>query len=63
MRLYALVNCNAATYPKPNKTDLVKPIFKELDIENLQTIAEAGKFIPLNEEDYGKTKSALESIS
>ncbi len=32
-------------------------------IENLQTIAEAAKFIPLSDEEYAKTKSALESIS
>jgi phosphate transport system substrate-binding protein len=32
-------------------------------IEHLEEIATAAKFIPLNEEDYGKTKSALEGIA
>lgn len=32
-------------------------------IENLETIAEAGKFIPLSDELYGETKSALEGLS
>ncbi|EPT01217.1 hypothetical protein FOMPIDRAFT_1120705 [Fomitopsis schrenkii] len=30
-----------ATYPKPNNTDIVKPILKKLDIENLQTTLKA----------------------
>ncbi|KAI0729965.1 peptidase [Fomitopsis betulina] len=39
---YAVLRANnKPTYPKPNKTDLVKPIFKELDIENLQTTLKA----------------------
>jgi phosphate transport system substrate-binding protein len=42
--------------------DAVKA-YTDFYIENLETIAEAAKFIPLNEEDYGKTKSALASIS
>jgi phosphate transport system substrate-binding protein len=37
--------------------------YTDFYIENLEKIATAAKFIPLNEEDYGKTKSALESIS
>ena len=37
--------------------------YTDFYIENLETIAEASKFIPLNEEDYSKTKSTLESIS
>ena len=37
--------------------------YTDFYIDNLETIAEASKFIPLNEEDYSKTKSALESIS
>ena len=37
--------------------------YTDFYIENLEKIATASKFIPLNEEDYGKTKSALESIS
>jgi phosphate transport system substrate-binding protein len=36
--------------------------YTDFYIENLETIAEAAKYIPLNEEDYGKTKSALEGI-
>lgn len=32
-------------------------------IENLQSIAEAAKYIPLSEELYGETQSALEGIS
>jgi len=42
--------------------DAVKE-FTDFYIENLETIAEAGKFIPLNDEEYTETKSALESIS
>ncbi len=37
--------------------------FADFYVENLETIAEAGKFIALNDEEYAKTKSALESIS
>ena len=37
--------------------------YTDFYVENLETIAEAAKFIPLNEEDYGKTKSALAAIS
>jgi phosphate transport system substrate-binding protein len=37
--------------------------YTDFYIENLETIAEAAKYIPLAEEDYGKTKSALGSIS
>jgi len=37
--------------------------YTDFYIDNLETIAEAAKFIPLNEEDYDKTKSTLESIS
>jgi phosphate transport system substrate-binding protein len=36
--------------------------YTDFYIENLETIAEAAKYIPLNEEDYGKTKSALEGL-
>lgn len=32
-------------------------------IDNLPTIAESAQFIPLNDEQYGETKSALEGIS
>lgn len=32
-------------------------------IENLATIAEAAKYIPLNDEDYGTTKTTLEGIA
>jgi phosphate transport system substrate-binding protein len=32
-------------------------------IENLETIAEAAKYIPLSEELYGETQSALEGLS
>lgn len=38
---YALVRYITATYPKPNNTDIVKPILKKLDIENLQTTLKA----------------------
>ena len=37
--------------------------YTDFYIENLETIAEAGKFIPLNDDEYTETKSALESIS
>ncbi len=37
--------------------------FTDFYIENLETIAKAAKFIPLKEDDYAKTKSALESVS
>ena len=37
--------------------------YTDFYIENLETIAKAAKFIPLKEDDYAKTKSALESIS
>ena len=32
-------------------------------IENLETIAEAAKYIPLSEELYSETQSALEGLS
>ena len=37
--------------------------YTDFYIENLEKIAKAGKFIPLNEEDYSKTKSTLNGIS
>ena len=37
--------------------------YTDFYIENLEEIATAAKFIPLNEEDYAKTKSNLEGIS
>ena len=37
--------------------------YTDFYIDNLQTIAEAAKFIPLSEELYGKTESALQGIS
>ncbi len=37
--------------------------FTDFYVENLETIAEAAKYIPLSDEDYDKTKSALQSIS
>ena len=43
------------------ENDAVKE-YTDFYIENLEQIAEAAKYIPLNEGDYGKTKSALESI-
>ena len=47
---------------KYNEDAAVKE-FTDFYIENLETITEAAKFIPLNEEQLGKTESALESIS
>jgi phosphate transport system substrate-binding protein len=32
-------------------------------VENLETIAEAAKFIPLSEDLYAETQSALEGLS
>ncbi|HNM96492.1 MAG TPA: phosphate ABC transporter substrate-binding protein, partial [Marmoricola sp.] len=37
--------------------------YTDFYIENLPTIAEAAKFIPLNDEDYAETKAALEGIA
>ena len=37
--------------------------YTDFYIENLEQIAEAAKFIPLNEEQYAETQSRLESIS
>ncbi len=37
--------------------------FTDFYVDNLETIAEAAKFIPLSEEQYGETKSALEGIA
>ena len=37
--------------------------YADFYIENLAKIAEGAKFIPLNEDDYAATKSALEGIS
>lgn len=37
--------------------------FTDFYIDNLETIAEAAKFIPLSEEQYDETKSALEGIA
>ena len=36
--------------------------YTDFYIENLETIAKAGKFIPLDEEDYSKTKSTLTGL-
>lgn len=36
--------------------------YTDFYIENLQTIAEAAKFIPLNEDQYAETQAALEGI-
>jgi phosphate transport system substrate-binding protein len=36
--------------------------YTDFYIDNLEKIAKAGKFIPLNEEDYGKTKSDLDGL-
>ena len=36
--------------------------YTDFYIDNLEKIATASKFIPLNEEDYGKTKSTLDGI-
>ena len=45
-----------------NDDEAVKE-FTDFYIENLETIAEAALFIPLNEDQYGETQSALEGIS
>jgi len=45
-----------------NDNEAVKE-YTDFYIDNLQTIAEAAKFIPLSEELYGKTESALQGIS
>ena len=37
--------------------------YTDFYIENLPTIAEAAKFIPLSDELYSETKTALEGIS
>ena len=37
--------------------------FTDFYIENLEAIAEAALFIPLNEDQYGETQSALEGLS
>ena len=37
--------------------------FTDFYIENLEQIAKAAKFIPLNDEEYDETTSALESIA
>jgi phosphate transport system substrate-binding protein len=44
-----------------NDSEAVKA-YTDFYIENLETIAEAALFIPLSEELYGETKSALEGI-
>jgi phosphate transport system substrate-binding protein len=44
-----------------NDNEAVK-VYTDFYIENLETIAEAALFIPLSEELYGETKSALEGI-
>jgi phosphate transport system substrate-binding protein len=36
--------------------------YTDFYIDNLEKIAKAGKFIPLNEEDYSKTKSTLSGL-
>lgn len=55
--LFIYVSNKAYTEKKAVKT------FTDFYIENLERIADGAKFIPLNEEDYDKTKSALESIA
>ena len=45
-----------------NDNEAVKT-FTDFYIENLTTIAEAAKFIPLNEEQLADTESRLEGIS
>jgi phosphate transport system substrate-binding protein len=45
-----------------NDNEAVKE-YTDFYIDQLQTIAEAAKFIPLSEELYGKTESALQGIS
>ncbi len=45
-----------------NDNEAVKE-YTDFYIDNLQTIAEAAKFIPLSDELYGKTESALQGIS
>ena len=49
---------NNANY---NDNEAVKG-YTDFYIENLATIAEAAQFIPLNEEQYAETQSALEGI-
>jgi phosphate transport system substrate-binding protein len=45
-----------------NDNEAVKE-FTDFYIENLETITEAAQFVPLNEEQYSETQSALEGIS
>ncbi len=45
-----------------NDNEAVKA-YTDFYIDNLETIAEAGKFIPLNDEEASKTQSSLEAIS
>jgi phosphate transport system substrate-binding protein len=45
-----------------NDNEAVKE-YTDFYIDNLETIAEAAKFIPLNDEQYGETKSALDGIA
>ncbi len=47
---------------KYNDNDAVTE-FTDFYIENLETIAEAALFIPLNDEQYAETQSALEGIA
>jgi phosphate transport system substrate-binding protein len=47
---------------KYNDNEAVKE-YTDFYIENLATIAEGAKFIPLNDEDYAETKTALEGLA
>jgi phosphate transport system substrate-binding protein len=50
---------NNASY---NDNEAVKE-FTDFYIENLETITEAAQYVPLNEDQYSETQSALEGIS
>lgn len=50
---------NNAAY---NDNEAVKE-FTDFYIDNLETITEAAQFVPLNEEQYAETQSALEGVS
>jgi phosphate transport system substrate-binding protein len=48
---------------KAYKDNKAVKAYTDFYIENLPKIAKAGKFIPLNEQDYSKTKSTLSGLS
>ena len=55
--------CSSTSRNKAYTDNKAVKEYTDFYIDNLETIAKASKFIPLNEEDYSKTKSTLESIS